>query len=322
MVDENLTDTGKTTLEAPTVAVGTSSFRQQYLLAFAAQPEVRQHLRTQAIKEEAHRLPQVMKAWESAQPKIKALFISEKDIADTISIEDVPEKSAEPIKGLLDNDLLRKSFQLPWSVKVVEIDKLVAAQRTVNLDFIEQSVSDFPKKLTFDSLIKICLSPKQSMAPIEHLELGPNSHIFSSPSRDLRFLGAFVKDLTNDDLAYAQMGGVPAAAIISFIGYGAYPVNVLLHNSRAVLNNGFHRVYALRSKGVQKIPVIVQQAHNLQLEFPQHVAGIPRDYLLGHPRPVLMKDFFENDFTTTLKVRKRIRTVTLQANIGQHDVPS
>jgi hypothetical protein len=88
-----------------------------------------------------------------------------------------------------------------------------------------------------------------------------------------------------------------------------------------VLNNGFHRVYALRQHGVRNIPIILQLATNVALEFPHHVVDLPREYLLGHPRPVLMKDFFEERFNTTLKVKNRLKTVTLRTNIEQDDIP-
>ena len=39
--------------DAPTIAVGTNFFRQKYLFAFASQQEVRQHLGTQAAKDDA-----------------------------------------------------------------------------------------------------------------------------------------------------------------------------------------------------------------------------------------------------------------------------
>src|SRR2546422_1783424 len=83
----------------------------------------------------------------------------------------------------------------------------------------------YPKQPSMDDLIQICLSPKRAMDPIQHLEVAPNTHVFSSPNSDIRFLGAFVKDLTPDDLEWAVAGGLPAAAIIAFVGYGGAPVN-------------------------------------------------------------------------------------------------
>jgi len=94
------------------VAIGTSSFRQQYLFAFASQPEVRAYLRTQLTPDEASRTPDILKAWATAQSHVQALTQSEAGLADTIQIEEVPVGSQASIAAMLDNDLVRKAFQL------------------------------------------------------------------------------------------------------------------------------------------------------------------------------------------------------------------
>jgi len=180
----------------------------------------------------------------------------------------------------------------------------------------------YPKEPTLDELLDICVSPKREMEPIQHLEVAPNTHVFSSPNSDVRFLGAFVKQLAHEDLEHAVFGGLPAAAVIAFVGYGGAPINVFICGNRVVLNNGFHRVFALRSMGVAEIPVVIQQVSNPQLEFPPQVAGLPREYLLGVSRPVVMKDFFEEGFAITLRVRERLRAVTLGIGCNQHDIPA
>ena len=60
----------------------------------------------------------------------------------------------------------------------------------------------------------------------------------------------------------------------------------------------------------------------MELEFPSQVAGIPRGYLLNAPRPVMMKDFLEPDYVIDLKVRERIKMVTVATGLSQHEVPS
>ncbi len=281
------------------------------------------YLRTQLVKDEIDRTDEILDAWAVAQTRIATLSQTEAGISDSIKIEPIPAESLESVLAMLDTGLIRKSFQLQNSVSVVEIDKLVAGQRAVNLEYVDQLKAEFEKDLSFNGIAKICLSSERTVAPIQHLELGQNVHAFSSPSADLRFLGSYLIDnLTPELITYAEGGGSPAAAVISFIGYGAYPINVLKTGPRIVLNNGFHRVYTLRSLGIEKIPVLIQQADNWQLEFPHVVGNVPRDYLLFHPRPVLMKDFFEADFSTTIRVRNRMKLVTFQSNVGSHDVPS
>ena len=65
---------------------------------------------------------------------------------------------------------------------------------------------------------------------------------------------------------------------------------------------------------------MIQCVGNPQLEFPPQVAGLPKEYLLGSPRPVVMEDFFENGSAITLKVRDRLKMVTLGIALNQHDV--
>jgi hypothetical protein len=309
--------------EAPVISVGTHSFPQRYLYAFATQAEVLHHIRTQAIEDEQARLSDIMVSWQQLQPCVAGLAQSEAGESDTIRVQAVPDDYQPQLQAFAADMLFQKTFShLLISFALVEVDKLVAPQRTVNLDYTNRLLATYPSEPTLCDLLNICVSPHRAMDPIQHLEIGPNTHVFSSPNSDIRFLGAFVKHLSPADLDFAVSGGLPAAAVIAFVGYGGAPVNVLQAGQRYVLNNGFHRVYALRSLGIREIPVVVQHVQNVELAFPQAVAGLPREYLLRVPRPVLIKDFFESDFAITLRVRERIKIVTVGISLGQHDVPS
>ena len=309
--------------ELPQIPVGTHFFNQRYLYAFAPQAEVAQYIRTQALDQGVETQAQTMQQWERLQPRVAEMLARERGVAESIQITAIPPEHEQVVRQYASNALFRKTFStLPAAFAMVEIDKLVAAQRTVNLDYVDRLVKSYPTNPQLSDLLNICVAPTRQVDPIQHLEIAPNVHVFSSPNSDIRFLGSFKKNLIPDDLDYAVMGGIPAAAIITFVGYGAAPINVLQAGPRVVLNNGFHRVYALRSIGVTHIPVVVQVVQNPALEFPPTVAGLPKEYLLGAPRPVLMKDFFEADFAITLRVKERIKMVTVGTNVGQHEVPS
>ena len=261
--------------------------------------------------------------WQNVQHRVADLIRREAGIADAIRLADIPAQHQPKLDSFAADNLFQKTFSvLPVSFGLVEIDKLVAPQRTINLDYVGRLVARYPKNPSLDELLNICIAPTREMEPIQHLEVAPNTHVFSSPNSDIRFLGAFVKELTTEDFAHAVFGGLPAAAVIAFVGYGGAPINVLQWGGRVVLNNGFHRVYALRSIGVTEIPVVIQRVGNPQLEFPPQVAGLPKEYLLGAPRPVVMKDFFEDGFAITLKVRDRLKMVTLGIALNQYDVPA
>ena len=319
----NESSSKESSAELPQIPISTHFYKQRYLYAFAPQAEVVQHIRTQALEQESSMQTQILQSWEQLQSRVATMLASEIGVAESIQLTAIPSEYEAVLQQYASNPLFQRTFAgLPTGFGIVEIDKLVAAQRTVNLDYVDRLVQSFPKSPQMADLLNICVAPTRAMDPIQHLEVGPNVHVFSSPNSDIRFLGSFKKNLTPDDLDYAIMGGIPAAAIITFVGYGAAPINVLQAGSRVVLNNGFHRVYALRSMGVTHIPVVIQVVRNPALEFPPAVAGLPKEYLLGAPRPVLMKDFFEVDFAITLRVRERIKVVTVGTNVGQHEVPS
>lgn len=190
------------------IPLSTHHFPQRYLYAFATQGEVINHVRTQAVGEESHRLSEFLLGWELLQPRVTALMEKEIGRANIHSLQPIPEEYRSLLDALTGDMLFQKSFlHVPTGFALVNIDDLVAPQRTVNLDYVDRLVKRFPPVPTFTDLFNICLSSKRHIDPIQHLEVGPNAHVFSSPNSDIRFLGAFVKELSNEDLFYAELGG-------------------------------------------------------------------------------------------------------------------
>ena len=112
---------------APEIAVGTHHFRQRYLLAFATQAEVLQHIRTQALDEEGQRLPEILEVWGRLQPRVTDLLHREAGTADSILVEEIPEEHKPVLEGFASDPLFRKTFaSLPTGFGLVEIEKLVA----------------------------------------------------------------------------------------------------------------------------------------------------------------------------------------------------
>lgn len=302
--------------------VKTGVVEQLYLYAFATQAEVLHHVKTEAVMAERERLDKIMRAWKQAQIRVEEIMQRERKVADAVRYEPIGKEWNEWLANLSRELLFQKTFQnLPVSFRLVEVDCLIAPQRTVNATYVEELKKNFPKELGMKELLEICLSPKAGGEKLKYLQADRTTHVFSSPNTDVRFLGSSVKPIALEDLLFAEAGGVPAASVIAFVGYGYAPINVFLVGSRAVLNNGFHRVYALRSLGVKKLPVVVQHITRPELEFPRRVVGLPRDYLLGAARPVLVKDFFEPGFTLRLAVQQRLRVIKVHVNVSDTDVP-
>jgi len=228
----------------------------------------------------------------------------------------------ETIEKIQNEELFKKSFStFPYVFKIVEIDSLIAVQRKVSETFVNKIIEKISNKSSLDDLIEICLSTKQDVPIPQSFHVSPNSYTFSSPSTDFRFLGGYLKEnITEDDIKYSSIGGLPIGALILLFGYGAGSVNVISANGRLFLNNGFHRVLALRKKGVKKIPVVVQKIGNPAIEMPPTILGLPKSYLLNHQRPVLVRDFLDDDLIMLLKMKKTLKTLKIQWEVEQHDM--
>lgn len=96
--------------EVPEVELGTHSFPQRYLHAFASVGEVRQHVRTQGIPSEQGRAEAIVREWEHAQPIVAALSADEAGIADQILVTDLPVDDHPLLGEYAADPLFTKTF--------------------------------------------------------------------------------------------------------------------------------------------------------------------------------------------------------------------
>ena len=300
---------------------------QRYLFPFVPLGEVQNHVRTQAIASEASRIDELTAAWHRLQSAVQEMQVTEAGLAASISVSDIPLEARDALASVEANPAFAKTFQSHQYVFAwVEIDKMIATQRHVNLDFVAKLRESYEGTLDLHRLIDICLSPDRDASGVKHLELSaaPAMHAFTSPNTNLRYLGSYLKPLQPEDFELAERGGIPVIAVISFVGYGGRAINAFydVPRKRVILHNGYHRVYALRSLGVTHIPLVLMMAYNPSLHLPAvFPGGMPVAYVLNTPRPSLFMDFFQDGLTVDLLVKKRLKTVTVQVGNAEHDLP-
>jgi len=237
------------------------------------------------------------------------LTSEEAGVADQIIVEDTPSGILQRLQEIEADPLFLASFSdSPTSFKIVEIDKLVAPQREVNLDYVSTLRSRISSK-SVEDLVEFCVGPRREPPPLKVLQTATNQMTYTSRSLDLRFLGGFPKPIGEDDIRVAHAGGQPVEVVTLLIGFGAAPINAWMVGKRLVLANGFHRIVALRMEGVTQVPIVVRHVANPEIEFPEQYLGLPRPYLLQNPRPVLVKDFFDRELTLELKLKPRSKTL-------------
>jgi hypothetical protein len=312
----------QTIATASEVEVGAHSSPQRYMYAHAMRGEVMQHVRTQASQADRDRLPAILADWDALRARVNAITVREAGLADTITISELPATAKSFATATLADPLVSKSFGgLSHEIAMAEIDKIVFPQRMINDEYATRLANTYPTSHGLDDLLQICVAPRIAMEPIQHLEVAPNTHVFTSPNTDLRFLGAFVKESVSDeDIPLVEGGGLPAAGVAGFVGYGSPVISAFRVGTRLILNNGHHRVYALHKLGATTIPILIMNLSNPVAELPPAIAGIPRELLMT-PRPPLAKDIVDDALNINLLVKRRIKQLTIMMSVNQYDIP-
>lgn len=296
--------------------------RALYLYGACTQPEVVTFLRTQCVLSGEGEIENILRDWREAAKAFSQTSLTANNSPDAIGIEEIPGSHTGQLEKVSSDPLFRKSFSLlPCSFQLVELDRVVAGQRYVNMDYVDSLVQSIPDKPDLKFLIDFCLRKRSGAPPPSELQLGPNVYSYKSQSTDFRFLGGYPKKIEGADIAASTGGGEPVAAIVLLVGYGSPEVSMFKVGSRVILNNGFHRLVALRTRGVRKAPVVVQHVTNVDLEIPPVLVGLPSQYLVRAPKPSMLMDFLNPKFVREVRMKSRDKSVQIQWNVNQIDIP-
>ena len=158
--------------------------------------------------------------------------------------------------------------------------------------------------------------------PVRGARIAPNVWSFSSPSSDLRLLDLNMIDPST--INGLEPGGAAIALVAATLGYGSNYLNALRVGNRLILNNGTHRAFALRDMGLTHAPCLIQ---NTTRREELDLAGVPdleerADLFLTHPRPPLLKDYFDAKLRMLLNVPRTQRQLRVAVQVEQVDVPA
>ena len=143
---------------SPVAKVAGSHHSENYLFAFTTLPDISTFIRTQVIPKDQAGFTSLKAAWEKIQPTIAKLIEREKGLPESISRENIPEENHERVREIIGGELFQKTFTGPFSIEMVEIDKLIAPQRTVNLDFVKNLTNEVSAKPDATELVDFCLA--------------------------------------------------------------------------------------------------------------------------------------------------------------------
>jgi hypothetical protein len=262
--------------------------------------------------------------WHTAHERVRRLETDEAGLADHPPIRALGPAYEPLLLELLADPLVQHGFNtVPTDVALVELDRLVVYQKHIDLTYVRQLTSKLGGEAPGDDQVfRTCLLHDHDEAPVKWSRVTNDRFVFVSASNDLRFLGAV--PLQRDQIKdYPERGKFVGLVGIA-VGLGSNFLNAVYAENRLILNNGSHRAYALRQLGVTHVPCIIQHCASRDEVDAVAAAEVRKnpDVYLKHPRPSMLKDYFDPALHIVMPVYRRLRQVTVRFEIEENAVPA
>ena len=297
---------------------------QDEMLYLAGRPSLGGFVRY--VRNHAHGPPDkgaLVDQWRSARGYVAALERSEPGAADRPTMGRLGPRYQPLLEEFFKNPLVRHTFNtVPTDIVLVPLDRLVVYQKHIDLTFVRQLRERLGDPRDEEAVFRACLLNDHPRPPVTWSGVARDRFVFLSPSNDLRYLGA--TPLTPDQLSGWGPRGAVVGVVGIAVGFGTNFLNALYVGDRLILNNGSHRAYALRESGVTRVPCVVQHIPDrdaLEAVAPKHVLRRPELYL-DHPRPPMLRDYFDPRLRTTFRAHRRVRQVTVRFQVEESFVPA
>jgi hypothetical protein len=260
--------------------------------------------------------------WRAAQEHIRTLEIAEAGLADGAPILPLGGHLEHLRQELLQDPVFqRTSDRLPTDIAVVELDRLVVYQKHIDLRYVGLLKERLGPAPGDEDIFRACLPADHPHPPARWMQIHKNTWVCVSPSNDLRFL-----DMTRLDPSQVvgyRASGPLAGVVAAVVGFGSNFLHVIHAEGRLVLNNGSHRAYSLRDMGVTRVPCIVKHVASREELKAFATAKITRnpDLYLRHPRPPMLKDYFDPRLRRVVPVPRKTRQVRVTVRVEETFLP-
>jgi hypothetical protein len=259
-------------------------------------------------------------AWEAADAVRRDLQRTEADWADYPPLAPVPPEFADLVARVKADPFFQRAFSLmPYALAVVELDRLVVRQKTINQVQVGRIKARLGPAPDPETVFRTCLPFEHPFIPPRWEALPDGTYDFFSPSNDLRFLEPVV--LRPEQVQGYQPFGPVAGVVALMVGYGSNYLNAIASDGRLVLHNGSHRAYALRELGLTHVPCVIQHARTRDDVMRVAMGGLRRypEVYLDQPRPPVLKDYFDARLCRVVQLPFVLRHVQLRFTTEQFD---
>ena len=280
-------------------------------------------VRSQAVHQEDEAA--LIAEWQRAKERLRKLKKEEAGCADNPVTTPVPvDAKYEPLlTEFLKDPLVKHGFNtVPTEVAFVELDSMVVYQKHIDLSFVSELKQKLGPTPGDEEIFRTCLPYDHPNPPARWSRLSDGSFTFVSRSCDMRFLKAMQLEGRHIQ-GYAHPGALVGVVGLA-VGFGTNFLNAIRAENRLILNNGSHRAYALRDMGFTHVPCVIQHVSNrdeLDVVAATAIRQDP-DAFLKHPRPSMLKDYFNPELRKVMAVNRRIRQITVKYTIEEEYIPA
>lgn len=254
--------------------------------------------------------------WRKGVAEYERLAASEAGAADNPGIRPLPKTMANHVARLTELTGVRRTFDtVPVAFGLVELDKLVISQYSMTRAVVDHILASNPLPLSPKRLAELCLPLNPIGADFRLVGQTGREFTFASDAHDMRFLDAQVLEPIH--VRQAPVMGHPQAVVALSVGFSANLLNAVRYNGRVVLNNGHHRVHALRAMGFTHVPCLIQPcASTVDLQQAASAEiGNNADLYFHSPRPPLLRDFDNQTLTRTFEAPRLRRVLTVKIDV-------
>jgi hypothetical protein len=251
--------------------------------------------------------------WRAANDLYYDLEEREAGIADGADCLKLPAGLERLRDGVLGDRYFTETFDtLPVEICWVELARLVVSQSNISCGFAGDLRRALPEPGDNEALFRFCLPLDRAQPPVRVQKSGKDRYVFTSPSTDFRLHPPAL-------LEAAQVSGLrsfgPVASILAFaVGFGSNFLSVVRSDERLLLQNGYHRAFALLSAGITHAPAVVQtvtRKDELRIAASDDVCEDPAFYFRA-ARPPLLRDFLDPRLGKRLRVRPMQTSIEIE----------
>ena len=265
----------------------------------------------------------LMSEWQEARAAALRISDDEAGIADNIDVRALSAEMQPLAEQVLRRPSMRRLTSLvPRSWRMVEIDRLIVFQDSINLRHVDQLKASMASVPSAQDIIDLASCSGGRSHPPVRFSRSDSGYTFSSESSDLRFL-----DLTTVEPATIQNYdpfGSASHAIVVYLGFSDNVISATRSAKRLILMNGSHRVYVLRELGFRHVPCLLTDAADEDAADFLLPAEIKQDrqFYLHAPRPPLFKDYFDPRLTKVVPVARKNYVLKAKLDLQKTTVPA